>query len=317
MSKLEESLLSGMGVLSAIVDTGSFGAAAELLEMSQPGVSRAVARLEALLGVRVLDRTTRAVTLTDEGRRLYEQVMPLLGALHDAATSAIAGASSVRGRLRVNVDPFFSRLVLAPQLDAFLERHPDLRVELVTRDQLGDMVADGFDLAVRFGYPRPSSLIARKLLETRILTVAAPSYLDRRGRPATPGDLADPAHACVRFRDPGTGLPFDWEFHRANEQIVVEVAGRLTVNDVGTMHSVCLAGQAVAQVMELGVEGYLADGRMVALFPDWPDDTFPLYAYYPSRHHMPAKVRAFLDFIVEIAGTKAGPCGDRLRSCAP
>lgn len=306
MRKIEESLLSGMGVLSVIVDTGSFGAAAEVLEMSQPGVSRAVARLEARLGVRLLDRTTRSVTLTDEGRRLYEQVMPLLGALEEAATSAIAGAGSVRGRLRVNVDPFFSRLVLAPQLGSFLERHPELRVELVTRDQLGDMVAEGFDLAVRFGYPRPSSLVARKLLETRILTVAAPSYFKRRQRPLKPEDLADPAHACVRFRDPDTGQPFDWEFHRGRKKTVVEVAGRLTVNDVGTMHSVCLAGQAIAQVMELGVEGYLAEGRLVELFPDWPDDTFPMYAYYPSRHHMPAKVRAFLDFIVAIADTNTG-----------
>lgn len=306
MRKIEESLLSGMGVLSVIVDTGSFGAAAEVLEMSQPGVSRAVARLEARLGVRLLDRTTRSVTLTDEGRRLYEQVMPLLGALEEAATSAIAGAGSVRGRLRVNVDPFFSRLVLAPQLGAFLERYPELRVELVTRDQLGDMVAEGFDLAVRFGYPRPSSLVARKLLETRILTVAAPSYFKHRPRPLKPDDLGDPAHACVRFRDPDTGHPFDWEFHRGRKKTVVEVAGRLTVNDVGTMHSVCLAGQAVAQVMELGVKGYVAEGRLVELFPDWPDDTFPMYAYYPSRHHMPAKVRAFLDFIVAIAGTNAG-----------
>ncbi|WP_042303885.1 LysR family transcriptional regulator [Paraburkholderia kururiensis] len=301
MPRFDERTLNGMGVLAAIVKSGSFAAAGERLDMSQPGVSRAVARLEARLGVRLLDRTTRSVTLTDEGRRLYEQVMPLLDALEEAATSATQGATAVRGRLRANIDPFFSQLVLAPQLGAFVEQYPELRVELVTRDQLGDMVADGFDLAVRFGVPRTSSLVARKLLETRILTVAAPSYLKRRARPVHPNDLQGETHACIRFRDPDTGRPFDWEFHRGRKKIVVEAAGRLTVNDVRTMHGVCMAGHGIAQVMELGVEPYLADGRLVDLFPDWPDDRFPLYAYYPSRHHVPAKVRAFLDFIVALA----------------
>jgi DNA-binding transcriptional LysR family regulator len=300
MKGTDQHLLAGMGVLSAIIDTGSFGAAAEVLEMSQSGVSRAIARLEARLGVRLLDRTTRSVTLTDDGRRLIEQVLPLLAALEEATTSALGGAARVRGRLRVNVDPFFSQLVLAPRLGQFVARHPDLRVEVVSRDQLGDMVADGFDFAIRFGLPRPSSLVARKLLETRILTVAAPAYLERHGRPVRPADLASEAHTCVRYRDPETGRPFDWEFRRGRKTITVDVAGRLTVGDVATMHGICLAGQAVAQVMALGVEPYLADGRLVELFPDWPDDTFPVYAYYPSRHHVPARVRAFLDFVVEI-----------------
>ncbi|HDR9240334.1 LysR family transcriptional regulator [Burkholderia vietnamiensis] len=305
MAGFDERMLNGMGVLAAIVDTGSFAGAGEILDMSQSGVSRAIARLEGRLGVRLLERTTRSVTLTDEGRRFYEQVMPLLGALEEATTHATQGATAVRGRLRVNVDPFFSRFVLGPQLGSFIEEYPELRVELVTRDQLGDMIADGFELAVRFGHPQPSTLVARKLLETRILTVAAPSYLKRHGRPLQPADLERDTHACIRYRDPATGHPFDWEFHRGRKKLVVDVAGRLTVNDVGTMHSVCLAGHAIAQVMELGVEAPLADGRLVDLFPDWPDDRFPLYALYPSRRYVPAKVRAFLDFIVSLAAPAA------------
>lgn len=301
MKTTDQNLLNGMGVLSAIVNTGGFGRAAEALDMSQSGVSRALGRLEARLGVRLLERTTRSVTLTDDGKRLYEQVMPLLEALEEATTATIGGANTARGRLRVNIDPFFSRLVLAPRLGAFIERYPDLRLELVTRDQLGDMVGDGFDLAIRFGYPRSSSLVARKLLDTRILTVAAPAYLKRHGRPLKPTDLSDKDHACVQFRDPNTGRPFDWEFHRGDKMITVDVVGVLTVNDVGTMHNICLAGHAIAQVMELGVEHYISDGRLVNLFTDWPDDVFPMYAYYPSRHHVPAKVRVFLEFIMEVA----------------
>ncbi|MGH8783381.1 LysR family transcriptional regulator [Paraburkholderia sp.] len=316
MAGFDERILNGMGVLSAIVDTGSFAGAGDMLDMSQSGVSRSIARLEGRLGVRLLERTTRSVTLTDEGRRLYEQVMPLLAALEEAATTATQGATAVRGRLRVNVDPFFSRLVLGPRLGAFIEDYPELRVELVTRDQLGDMIADGFDLAVRFGHPRPSSLVARKLLETRILTVAAPSYLKRRGRPLQPSDLESDTHACIRYRDPETGHPFEWEFHRGRKKITVDVAGRLTVNDVGTMHSVCVAGHAIAQVMEFGVEQMLADSRLVELFPDWPDDRFPLYALYPSRHHVPAKVRTFLDFIASLAASDGKPAGRKAREAA-
>jgi DNA-binding transcriptional LysR family regulator len=296
----DERFLSGIGVLSAIVDSGSFVGAAEILDMTQSGVSRAMARLEGRLGVRLLDRTTRAVTLTDEGRRFYERVMPLLGELEEAATLATGSAATVRGRLRVNMDPFFSRRMLGAQLGAFVERHPELRLELVTRDGLGDLVGEGFDLAIRFGQPPASSLAARRLLETRILTVAAPAYLERHGCPREPAELA--SHVCIHFRDPQTGRPFPWEFHRGRERLPVEVPGRLTVNDVATLHDVCRAGHGVAQVMAFGVEELLADGSLVELFPDWSEERFPLYALYPSRRHLPAKVRAFIDFVLALTG---------------
>ncbi|CAN7594358.1 LysR family transcriptional regulator [Caballeronia sp. LjRoot34] len=299
----DERMLNGMGVLSAIVDSGSFAAASEALDMSQSGVSRSVARLEARLGIRLFDRTTRSVKLTDEGRRFYEQIVPLLSGLEEAAASASQGATAVRGRLRVNIDPFFSRLFLGPRLGAFVEKYPELQLDLITRDQLGDMVADGFDLAVRFGQPRESTLIARKLLDTRVITVASPGYIKKHGRPLVPADLEREPHTCIHFRDPETGRPFQWEFHRGKKKVLIAARGRLSANDVGTMHGVCLAGHGVAQVLALGAEQLLASGRLVDLFPDWPDETFPLYAAYPSRHHLPAKVRAFFDFIVSLTGT--------------
>src|SRR5476649_855597 len=203
----DERVVNGLRVLEAIVDSGSFVGAGEVLGMSQSGVSRALAKLEARLKIRLFDRTTRKVALTDEGRRFYAQVGPLLAGLEEAVASAAAGAVKVRGRLRVNVDPYFSRVVLGPMLGAFLAQHPDLQLELITRDQLGDMIGDGFDLAVRFGEPRSSSLVARKLLDTRILTVAAPAYLKRKGRPEQPSELESDTHQCIQFRDPETGRP--------------------------------------------------------------------------------------------------------------
>jgi DNA-binding transcriptional LysR family regulator len=300
MQNFDERILNGISVLSAIVDSGTFAAAGDILNMSQSGVSRSIARLEARLGIRLLERTTRSVRLTEEGRRFYEQVMPLLAGLEEAAASAAQGTTAIRGRLRVNIDPYFSRLILGPRLGAFLDRYPQLSLELITRDQAGDLVAEGFDLAIRFGHPRASTLIARKLLDSRMLTVAAPAYLKRHGRPKDPRELEGGRHVCIQFRDSATGRPFPWEFHRRRKKLVLETGGQLTVNDAGTLYSACLAGYGMAQVMDLGVGPMLADGRLVEVFPDWPDEHFPLYALHPSRHHLPAKTRAFLDFIVTL-----------------
>jgi DNA-binding transcriptional LysR family regulator len=300
MASFDERVTNGIGVLSAIVDSGTFAAAGDMLNMSQSGVSRSIARLEARLGIRLLERTTRSVSLTDEGRRFYEQVMPLLAGLEEAAASAAQGTTAVRGRLRVNLDPYFSRLILGPRLGAFIESYPQLRLELITTDRLGDLVADGFDLAVRFGHPRPSTLVARKLLDTRMVTIASPVYLKRYGHPKDPRELEKGHHVCIQFRDPETGRPYPWEFHRRRKKVVLDASGSLTVNDAGTLYSVCLAGHGMAQVMDLGVGPMIADGRLVEVFPDWPDERFPLYALHPSRHHLPAKTRAFLDFIIAL-----------------
>jgi len=298
-------LLDGIGVVMAIVDNGSFVRAAETLDMTQSGVSRAVARLETRLGVRLFDRTTRSVTLTDEGRRFCEEVTPLLAQLEEVTSAASRGVSAVRGRLRVNIDPYFSRLVLGPRLGQFVEDHPNLTLDLVTRDTLGDMVADGFDVAFRFGHPRNSTLVARKLMDVRVVTLAAPSYLKRHGRPQVPADLESPDHTCIHFRDPETGRPFPWEFWRNDEHLTVQAHGRLVVNEGGTMHSVCMAGHGICQTFEYGAEMLIAEGRLVKILTDWGDETFPLYALYPSRQHLPAKVRAFVDFVVGICDARS------------
>ena len=298
MKEISTQLLEGVAVMAAVVDARSFGGAGEALDMSQSGVSRAVARLEQRLGIRLFERTTRSVRLTDEGRRFHDEVMPLIAALQEATANAQGGATAIRGRLRVNVDPFFSRLILGPALGGFLEKHPELEVELRTRDDLGDLVGDGFDLALRFGHPQPSSLVARKLLDLRVLTVAAPSYLKRFGRPAHPQELEAGHHRCIQFRDPASGRAFAWEFHQRRRKLVIATPGTLMVNDAGTLQSVCEAGYGIAQMFVLPQDPVLADRRLVTLFPDWSDERFPLYAYHPSRHHVPAKTRAMLDFVV-------------------
>lgn len=296
-------LLSGVGTLIAVAETGSFARAAEVMGLTPSGVSRAVARLEARLGLRLFDRNPRATTLTAAGQRLVAELAPLLAAMEEAARSVAGEAQAVAGRLRLNCDPWFAKLVLAPRLQGFLDAHPGLSLDIVVRDRLGDLVSEGFDAAVRFGEPEPSGLVTRKLLETRILTCAAPAYLARHGRPADPRELAETGrHECLLFRDPVTGRPFEWEFHRDGEILPVKVRGRIILNDVATSLAACAAGLGIAQPMALGLDRALAEGSLVELFPDWNGEVFPLHAYHPSRHLPPARVRAFLDFVVAAAG---------------
>lgn len=297
-------LLAGIEVLVAVIETGSFARAAEALGLSDSGVSRAVARLEARLGVRLIERTTRSLRLTEEGARFHAEAAPLLTRLSDAALSLTDAGRAVRGRLRVEMDPFFSRHVLGPHLGTFLERYPDLQLDLLTAEAPTDLVARGFDCAIRFGEPAASGLVARKLLETRVLTVAAPAYLERHGRPSVPADLS--GHSCIHYRDPQSRQPFAWEFRRGDEVVPVAVSGVLTVSDVGTLFAACAAGVGIAQVLALGSDHLLSSGALVELFPDWPGETFPLYAYHPSRHQPPPKVMALTDFCLSLARRSGG-----------
>lgn len=291
-------LLTGVGVLAAVTEAGNFARAAEMLGLTPSGVSRAVARLEARVGVRLFDRNPRDVSLTEEGRRFHAQVMPLLAGLDEAAAEAAGAAAVVRGRLRATVDPWFARMVLASKLQQFLVRYPLLSVDLSTSNYRQDMMA-GVDVAVRFGPPDESSLIVRKLLETRVLTVAAPAYLEKYGEPQSPQDLVH--HEALLFRDPQTGLPFPWEFRRGGEVEDVKVSGRLVLDDPSVAIAACLAGQGIFQSLAVGLAPLLSRGELIQILPEWSEELFPLYAYHPSRHLPPAKVRALLDFIQEIA----------------
>jgi DNA-binding transcriptional LysR family regulator len=285
-------------VFMAVVEAGTIARAAEALGLSPSGVSRALARLERRVGARLLARTTRSLSLTDEGRRFYEQVGPHLAGIEEAAIEASGSAARVRGRLRVNIDSFFTRMVLSRHLAIFMARYPELTLELIMRDSVGDLVADGFDLALRFGEPPQGSFVARKLTETRVITVASPAYLKAHGRPRHPRELEQ--RECLDFYDAAHARPYEWEVRRKKEVLPLRIKGRLLVSDSGALLGACEAGAGIAQILELGNEQLLRSGRLVELFPEWSDELFPLYAIYPSRLHRAAKVRAFIEFCQEI-----------------
>lgn len=291
----DERSMNGMGVFVAVVDTGSFAAAGDSLEMSQPGVSRAIARLEARLGVRLFDRTTRTVSLTQDGQRFHALVMPLLAGLEEAADSTSRGATVVGGRLRVNIDPTMARLLGGALLGEFLRAYPDIQLELVSRERLGDLLGEGFDMALRFGEPAAANLQSSEVLQTRVLTVASPGYIERYGRPQTPEALTE--HRCIQFRDADQGRLLDWTFMRGRERMTVPTECALTVNDINLVHSFCLAGEGIAQIMAIGSSALIEEGRLINLFAQWSDAYVPLYALLPPRVTPAAKSRAFIDFV--------------------
>lgn len=305
MARDDAGLLGGLEVLNAVVEAGNFVLAGRRLGLTQPGVSRAVQRLEERVGVRLFDRNARAVRLTEEGQRFQQGVAPLLLALREAVEGAAGSASQARGTIRVNTDAFFASAVLAPRLPEFLSAHPGLFLDLVTRDSTGNLVADGIDVALRFGAPEGDGLIARKLLDARIVTCASPAYLEAHGRPKHPRDL-ERGHTCIHFYDPRRRGPFEWEFHQGRRRVTrLTLHSQLQVNDAATSIAACVAGAGVCQPMELGVRALLDSGALVNLFPKWTDERFPLYALFPSRFRPAAKVRVFLDWVAGVAPRRA------------
>lgn len=290
--------LDGLGVLAAVVKVGSFVRAGESLGLTQSAVSRAIARLEHRVGIHLFRRTARSIELTDEGARFYESVAPHLAAIEEAAIAAAGSSTQVRGRLRVNVDAGVGQFVLTPRLPAFLALHPDLSVEIVVRDRMGDLVREGFDVAIRFGVPEPSALKARLLLRTRVLTCASPDYLARHGTPRRPIDIEK--HQCVLMRNPSTGSAYAWEFVRGKKVVAVNATGQVIVNSTGPLMAACLAGQGITQVIELYSRDLLASGKLVQVLPEWAEETYPLYVYHHSAQLMSARVRAFLDFVATL-----------------
>jgi DNA-binding transcriptional LysR family regulator len=289
-------LLAGISLLDAVVEAGGFAKAGDAVGLTPSGVSRAIARLEERIGARLFDRNARRVTLTEAGRRLHAEAAPLLNGILEAAESIGEDAGRVRGRLKASIDPWFARIVLAPRLPEFLAAYPELALQLRVTNAAEDMLSGGVDVAVRFGPPAASAAIGRKLFETRVITVASPSYLARRPPPKVPAEVVD--HDLILFRDPQSGRPFTWEFHGPGRPVEVPAAGRLVLDDPSAALAACEAGAGLFQSLEVGLEPWLRTGRLVMVLPDWAEERFPLYAYYASRRQLPAKVRTFLNFIV-------------------
>jgi DNA-binding transcriptional LysR family regulator len=305
--RFDEQTLSDSNVFVAVVRCGSFANAARSLNLSQSVASRAVARLEKRLGVRVLDRTTRSVSLTGDGRGLFERLEPLLQGFEDAFTSVAEEQSRVHGGLRVKIHPTLAHVIDGKQLKAFLENYSELSLELIGSDKLGDLVGEGIDIALYVGELPSSSLIAKRLLDTRVITVAAPAYLAKHMKVAHPSDLLKPEHTLIDYRNPETGRTFQWEYRRGRKIVKIATPGRLIMSDIVNLHGICVAGWGIAQALEVAVKPMLETGALVKLLPEWADERYPIYAVYPSRNYVPPKVRVFIDFVSSAVGNGTWP----------
>lgn len=285
--------LNDFDAVIAIGKAGSFRAAALELGMSTSALSNAIARLERQLGVRLFNRTTRSVSLTDAGRRFVGQVTPALKDIHEALDTVRSEQQVPTGTLRINTFATAGREVMAPLILTLLRRYPEIRIDLVTEGRLVDIVADGFDFGIRSAGLVPADMIAIPLgPPRRHAVVASPGYLDGRDLPATPADLPD--HACVRTRLPN-GAMFRWHFAKDGEDFHIDVDGPITLDEASLARIAVLDAMGIGYFMESDVRGDIAAGRLVRLLEDWTPALAPLCLYYPNRRNPPAAARALID----------------------
>lgn len=286
-----------MFVFVRIVELQGFSAAGRDLGLTPSALSKAVSRLEARLGVRLMNRTTRALTLTTEGETYFTRSQRILADIRDAEAEVVRSKGRPRGLLRINVGAAFGQHQLPRALPAFLERYPDIQIELSVTDRMVDLVKETTDLALRTGSLPDSSLVARKICDLHRIICAAPGYLARHGIPLTPDDLLN--HNCIPIKTSAKKLN-EWSFHAAKGKRVIAVAGNVVANNAETVLQLGLAGAGIIRLGDNIVGEHLRQGDLVPLLTDLHrDEPLPLHAVYPHGRHRLPKVAAFLDFLVE------------------
>ncbi len=294
--------LEAMAVFAQVVDSGGFTRAAEALRMPKATVTTLVQNLEAHLGVKLLNRTTRRVEVTPDGAAYYERCTRILAEVQETESALSSTHASPQGRLRVDVSVAFGRRVLMPALPAFLERYPGIRIEVGCTDRPVDLLEEGVDCVVRAGELADSSLVARRIGLLDFICCAAPSYLARYGVPEHPRDLS--RHHVVNFFSPRTGKIMPWDFTRSGERIEIMLDGPVATNDSEAYLAAGLAGLGVVQLTRGMVSEHLAEGRFVRVLAEWTIDPLPVYAVYPRNRHLSAKVRVFVEWVAELIAAR-------------
>jgi DNA-binding transcriptional LysR family regulator len=296
MNKLNE-----MQAFVAVVEAGSFVRGAETLQISKTAASRLINDLEARLGVRLLHRTTRRLSLTEEGGVFLERCRDLLGSVDEAEAEVAARAGEAVGRVRVNVPVSFGLTHLALLWPRFMARHPRVALDVTQSDRLVDLVDEGYDLAVRIATLPSTTLVSRRLSSTRMILCASPRYLRRHGKPVHPDALAN--HTVMTYTLLSTGE--HWDFVGPDGPVGVKVTPRLRSNSGDTCVAAALEGQGIVLQPSFLVESHLAAGALVELMPQYRAIEFGIYAVYPSRKHLTPKVRVLIDFLADTLAEKA------------
>ena len=284
-----------MRAFARVVETGGFTKAAESLDMPKGTVTKLVQHLEARLRVKLLNRTTRRVTVTPDGAAYYERSTRVLNDLDDIEASMSNAQANPSGRLRVDAGTSISKLVLIPALHTFYARYPDIQLDLGVSDRPVDIIAENVDCVLRAGDLLEQSLVARRIGSIPLVTVASPAYIARHGAPEHPQDL-DKGHHMVNYFSARTGRPYPHEFVRDGETIELPGRYQISVNESNAHLAAVLAGLGIGQTAAFTAAPYLASGELVTVMPQWSRTPLPIYVVYPPNRHLSAKVRAFVDW---------------------
>ncbi|MCD0279326.1 LysR family transcriptional regulator [Xanthomonas melonis] len=293
--------LDAMRVFTAVAERSGFSAAADALDRSTASVTRQVAALEQRLGTRLLNRTTRRVSLTSAGTAYYQRCLQLLADLDDLEAAIGAQALEPAGVLRVNAPVSYGIERLAALLPGFRARYPQVELDLSLSDRLVDMVEEGFDVAIRITRQPAPMLIARQLGKVRLLACASPAYLARAGSPTHPSDLAD--HDCLLYHYSTDGD--EVRFRGPDGDVDVRLRGGLRANNGHVLNAVALAGQGIVMQPDFLADAHLAAGRLVRILPGYELGEIGIFAVYTSRSHLAPKVRGFIDYLLECLGAPA------------
>jgi len=295
----------------AVATRGSLSAAAQVEGVAPAVIGRRIDALEERLGVKLLVRTTRRITLTFEGSAFLEDCQRILNDFHNAEASVSLGGIKASGHLRVTAPAGFGRAHVAPLLPAFLDAHRDVTISLDLTDRLTDIVNEGVDVAIRIGALDDSSLVGLKLADNRRVVVASPGYLARHGTPAEPADLAN--HDCLTFGTYGNQAR-GWQFTIDGEVVSMRVSGSMECNDGAVLHDWALAGRGLAwrSLWEVGED--LEAGRLVTVLDDYATPDNAIHAVFPQRRHLPLRVRMFIDYLKNTYGNASYWSGERKRA---
>lgn len=297
--------LNDLAAFAAVANHRSFRRAADVMGVSRSALSHAIIGLEAKLGVRLFNRTTRSVSLTQAGARLLARLDPVLQDLDQALDTLSEERGTPSGTLRINANKSGARILLAHVVPRFLDLYPDVELDLVSEGRLVDIVEQGFDAGVRLLEAVPRDMIAVKFGgDVRFIAVAAPRYLEGRATPKTPDDLN--GHRCIRQRLP-SGKRYRWEFGKRGAEMVVDVPGNLTLDDNDLLAQAAAAGLGIAYVPEHFANPFLQSGRLVTVLDDWCPPTPGLALYYPRSRHVPSPLRAFIDLLKQWDGSGDSP----------
>jgi len=291
-------LFEAMKVFVKVAEVGSLSGAARILDLSNPSVTRHIADLETYLGARLLNRSTRRLSLTDTGSAYLERCRQLLADLEQATLAAGMHAANPSGVLRINAPVSFSVNHLGRLLPLYAQRYPNVELDVTLSDRVVDLVEEGFDLAIRIGKLQNSSLVMRKLAPVHVLTCAAPAYLEQHGVPQHPDDLA--RHACLTYAY--TQPDNEWRLQRDGKVHTVRIGGGLHCNNGDLLLAAALAGMGIIRQPTFIIGDAIRAGKLLPLLTDYRSDQLAVHAVYPSRQHLSAKVRTFVDFLAQQFG---------------